>query len=75
MPAALRYVEYMGGADAVMERAKRDFANGDYRWVAEVLNHLVYADPDHTEAKNLLAEVTSTDVVYGGPVLRVLSFG
>jgi alkyl sulfatase BDS1-like metallo-beta-lactamase superfamily hydrolase len=56
LPAGTRYVEYMGGADAIMERAKRDFANGDYRWVAEVLNHLVYADPSSTDAKNLLAD-------------------
>jgi alkyl sulfatase BDS1-like metallo-beta-lactamase superfamily hydrolase len=56
VPAGTRYVEYMGGADAVMEKAKRDFANGDYRWVAEVLNHLVYADPTNTDAKNLLAD-------------------
>ena len=56
VPAGIRYVEYMGGADAIMERARRDFANGDYRWVAEVLNHLVYADPSNTDAKNLLAD-------------------
>ena len=46
----------MGGADAVIERAKRGYASGDYRWVAIVLNHLVYADPSNTDAKNLLAE-------------------
>jgi alkyl sulfatase BDS1-like metallo-beta-lactamase superfamily hydrolase len=56
VPAGTRYVEYMGGADAIMEKAKRDYANGDYRWVAEVLNHLVYADPSNTDAKNLLAD-------------------
>ena len=33
-PAAARYVEYMGGADAVLERARKDFDAGDYRWVA-----------------------------------------
>ncbi len=56
VPAGTRYVEYMGGAVAIMEKAERDFANGDYRWVAEVLNHLVYADPSNAEAKNLLAD-------------------
>ena len=56
VPAGTRYVEYMGGADAIMEKAQRDFANGDYRWVAEVLNHLVYADPSNVDAKNLLAD-------------------
>jgi alkyl sulfatase BDS1-like metallo-beta-lactamase superfamily hydrolase len=56
VPAANRYVEYMGGSDAIMDKARRDYANGDYRWVAEVLNHLVYADPSNTDAKNLLAD-------------------
>jgi alkyl sulfatase BDS1-like metallo-beta-lactamase superfamily hydrolase len=53
----------MGGADAMMEKATRDFANGDYRWVAEVLNHLVYADPSNTDAKNLLAD-TNEQLAY-----------
>jgi alkyl sulfatase BDS1-like metallo-beta-lactamase superfamily hydrolase len=53
----------MGGADAIMEKATRDFANGDYRWVAEVLNHLVYADPSNTDAKNLLAD-TNEQLAY-----------
>ena len=56
VPAANRYVDYMGGADAIIGKARRDFANGDYRWVAEVLNHVVYADPTNTAAKNLLAD-------------------
>ena len=56
VPAANRYVEYMGGADAIVEKARSDFAKGDYRWVAEVLNHVVYADPTNTAARNLLAD-------------------
>ncbi len=51
--AARRYVEYMGGADAVVERAAED---DDLRWRAEVLNHVVFAEPDHAGAKALLAE-------------------
>jgi alkyl sulfatase BDS1-like metallo-beta-lactamase superfamily hydrolase len=54
-PAAQRYVEYMGGADAVLERARRSFDEGDYRWVAEVVNHVVFADPTNTEARELQA--------------------
>jgi len=54
--AAVRYVEYMGGADAVIEKARSSFAGGDYRWVAEVLNHVVFADPDNRDARSLLAE-------------------
>ncbi len=55
-PAAKKFVEYMGGADAVIAKAKKDFEKGEYRWVAEVLNKVVFADPENKEAKNLLAD-------------------
>ncbi|MEM8661674.1 MAG: alkyl sulfatase dimerization domain-containing protein [Pseudomonadota bacterium] len=55
-PAGKRYVEYMGGAEAVIEKAQASFDQGEYRWVAEVLNHVVFADPNNTAAKALLAE-------------------
>lgn len=54
--ASKRYVEFMGGADAVMEKAKKSYDEGDYRWVAEVVNHVVFADPDNQAAKNLVAD-------------------
>jgi alkyl sulfatase BDS1-like metallo-beta-lactamase superfamily hydrolase len=54
--ASERYVEYMGGADAVVERARQDLDAGEYRWVAQVLDHVVFADPDHREARLLAAE-------------------
>ncbi len=50
-----RYVSYMGGADALLARARKSFDEGDYRWVAEVLNHLVFAEPENEKAKELLA--------------------
>jgi alkyl sulfatase BDS1-like metallo-beta-lactamase superfamily hydrolase len=50
------YVEYMGGAKALLERARKDFARGEFRWVAEVTNHLVFAQPDNVEARNLCAD-------------------
>ncbi|MHA4778838.1 alkyl/aryl-sulfatase [Streptomyces sp. MSC1_001] len=52
---ARRYVAYMGGADAVLARARSSYEEGDLRWVAEVLNHVVFADPANTEARELLA--------------------
>ncbi len=55
--ASRRYVEYMGGADAVLERARADADAGEYRWVAQVLNHVVFADPSNTDARALLADV------------------
>lgn len=54
--AAPRYIDYMGGADAVLARARADYARGDYRWVAEVSNQLVFADPGNTEARALCAD-------------------
>lgn len=48
-------VEYMGGSAAILEKAKKDFDQGNYRWVAQVLNYLVYAEPSNKEAKDLLA--------------------
>ncbi len=53
---AKRYVESMGGADAALARARDSFDAGDYRWVAEVANHLVFADPENTVARELQAD-------------------
>jgi alkyl sulfatase BDS1-like metallo-beta-lactamase superfamily hydrolase len=54
--AAERYVAYMGGADAILERARADHEAGDDRWVAEVVKHVVFADPDNVAARELLAD-------------------
>ena len=53
---ATRYLEFMGGADAIVEKARGCFDAGDYRWVAEVLNHVVMAEPDHFNARALQAD-------------------
>ncbi len=54
--AARRYVEFMGGADEVLAKARASFDAGDFRWVAEVVNHVVFADPANAEAKALQAD-------------------
>ena len=54
-PAGAKYVEYMGGVDAVLARAREDFARGEFRRVAQVLAHVVFAQPDCTEARELSA--------------------
>ncbi|WP_394558575.1 alkyl/aryl-sulfatase [Aquipseudomonas alcaligenes] len=53
---AKRYVDMMGGADAVLSKAKEYYDKGDFRWVAEVVNHVVFADPSNQAAKNLQAD-------------------
>jgi alkyl sulfatase BDS1-like metallo-beta-lactamase superfamily hydrolase len=55
--AGRRYVRAMGGAEAVLAEARRAQAEGDYRWAAQVLNHLVFADPANAEARNLQADL------------------
>lgn len=54
--AARRYVAYMGGADAILDRARADHEAGDDRWVAEVVKHVVFAEPDNQAARELLAD-------------------
>lgn len=54
--AGKRYVKFMGGADNLLANAKASFEEGEYRWVAEVLNHLVMAEPENEAAKMLLAD-------------------
>jgi alkyl sulfatase BDS1-like metallo-beta-lactamase superfamily hydrolase len=54
--ASRRYVDYMGGSDAVIIKARKSFDQGDYRWVAQVLNHIVLSEPDNVKARALLAD-------------------
>ena len=53
---ARKTVEYMGGADAVIARARGDFAKGEYRWVASAMNQVVFADPANRAARELGAD-------------------
>ena len=54
--SAKLYVDYMGGADAILTKAQKDYDAGNYRWVVEVLNHLIFAQPDNKAAKELSAK-------------------
>lgn len=51
-----KYVEYMGGASAILKKAQQDYKQGNYRWVAQVLNNLVFADPNNQKARLLEAD-------------------
>ncbi|MEH0563585.1 alkyl sulfatase dimerization domain-containing protein [Streptomyces silvae] len=62
--AGKRYVAFMGGADAVVDKARGSFGEGDFRWAAEVLSHVVFAQPDHAAARELLAD-TYEQLGYG----------
>jgi alkyl sulfatase BDS1-like metallo-beta-lactamase superfamily hydrolase len=51
-----RYVAYMGGADELLRKARMDYEQGDFRWVAQAMHHLVFAQPDHAQGRALLAD-------------------
>ena len=58
-----KYVEAMGGAASVLKKSQKAFDEGDYRWAATLLNHLVFAEPNNMDARTLLAD-TYTQLGY-----------
>jgi len=54
--SSVKYVNLMGGADNVLIQAKKAFDKGEYRWVAELLNHVIFAQPNNKQAKQLQAD-------------------
>ena len=54
--AGARYVELAGGVDALLSVAQKYFDAGDYRWVVELVNHVVFAEPTNERARNLQAD-------------------
>ena len=54
--AAIKYMAFMGGEAEVIKKARQSFDKGEYRWVAEVMKHAVFANPESTEPKELLAD-------------------
>ncbi|MEM1139813.1 MAG: alkyl sulfatase dimerization domain-containing protein, partial [Pseudomonadota bacterium] len=52
---ASKYVEAMGGPEAVLKRGEAAFGSGNYRWAAELFNHIVFTDPTNEPARQWLA--------------------
>lgn len=53
---AKKLVEYLGDTDVVLAKAKEDFDAGEYQWVAQITNALVFADPENQSARQLCAD-------------------
>ena len=53
---AAKLVEYIGSAELVLEKATADFEKGEFQWVAEITNELIFLDPENTEARFLCAD-------------------
>lgn len=54
--AGKKYVEFMGGAENLLAQARQSYEQGEYRWVAQVVNHLVFAEPENEAARALQAD-------------------
>lgn len=52
-----KFVAYVGGAQAVLDKARQDYKEGEFRFAATALSHLVFAEPGNEDAKTLLAKV------------------
>ncbi|TVY00195.1 MBL fold metallo-hydrolase [Mycolicibacterium porcinum] len=65
-PEALapRYIDAMGGVDRVVELARTAFDEGDFRWAATLLDHVMFTDADHAAARALYAD-TFEQLAYG----------
>lgn len=53
--SAPRYVALAGGADRLLAAGREAIAAGEYRWAAEILNKLVFAEPANAAARGALA--------------------
>ncbi|MEV6275114.1 alkyl sulfatase dimerization domain-containing protein [Nocardia sp. NPDC051832] len=53
--SAKRHVAAMGGANAVLRTAQKAYDEGDFRWVVQLVNYVIFAEPDHLKAKRLQA--------------------
>lgn len=53
---ARHYIRFMGGEEETIRKARASYKLGEYRWVAEVMKHAVFANPDSYESKELLAD-------------------
>jgi alkyl sulfatase BDS1-like metallo-beta-lactamase superfamily hydrolase len=54
--AGAKYLELAGGIDALLDSAQKSFDAGEYRWVVELVNHAVFAEPTNQRARNLQAD-------------------
>lgn len=63
-PLAERYVAAIGGVDRVVELAQQAYDDGDFRWAATLLDHAVFAEPEHAAARSLYAD-TLEQLAYG----------
>ena len=51
------YVEMMGGSSKIIAKGKQLYQQGKYREAMEIVNKLVYAEPNNVSAKDLLADI------------------
>lgn len=53
---AEKFIEYVGSAEKVLEKALKDYKNGEYQYAAFAANAVVFANPENVEARYLCAD-------------------
>jgi alkyl sulfatase BDS1-like metallo-beta-lactamase superfamily hydrolase len=54
--SAKKYVDWLGGEEIIVKKARESYNKGDYRWVAEILKQVVFANPANKAARDLQAD-------------------
>ncbi|MBQ4470316.1 MAG: MBL fold metallo-hydrolase [Synergistaceae bacterium] len=54
--SAKKLIEYLGDVDEVLKKARRDYDNGEYQWVAQITKEIIFADPSNKAARELCAK-------------------
>ena len=65
---APRYVKAMGGEAEVIRKGQEAFEQNDYRWVAEVMKHVVFANPKASRPRTCWPTPTSSSATRPSPV-------
>ena len=53
---AAKLVEYIGSEELILEKAQKDYEKGQFQWVAEITNELIWLNPENTDARYLCAD-------------------
>ncbi len=54
--AGAKLIQYMGGSNVAIAKARRDFERGEYRWVAWIMGQVVFGEPNNWQARALEAD-------------------
>ncbi len=54
---AKRFIELVGGVDALMAAVEKAHSDGEYQWALQLIDRLIYLDSSNTQAIHLKADI------------------